>query len=522
MGEGLLHFYQTKLKTEYKIAFFSTFITSLLIHLYKFANTLPHHDSIRNYHSTQFLPSHGRWALSWACGTSSYYDLPWVIGLISCIFIALTVVVIVALFKIKNPVFIGLIGALLASSPATTETFFFLYTADGYMIAMFLSSLAVYLSRIGEKRFPNLLLSGVLICISCGIYQSYVSFALVLAVCYFMDALFDHQYSKKEYLQWILHQVLIYSLALLAYYIIWKLSLRFTDTAVTSYQGITEVGKISLDLLTGGVLRSIKSTYLYFLQWNVFEHGFTLYSALNLLFFVSMGGILIFTSLKSGIFKRRWATGLLILCLIAIIPFACMWNFTTDSITYRAIMFQSFTLLFIFTGLLYEKWAKVTAKNGICLLLLLIVFHNSILANVSYFYMNMSYERTYADGVEMMIDIHDLQDDYEFDKIAVVGQRFKEMSYQNKHIDKATGEITLPGKFYVLSARFEESMLYEPALVTQFLSANFGLDLEPVDREQRKELFETPQVQEMGCWPAGDSMKVIGDTLIIKLSDNPE
>lgn len=34
------------------------------------------------------------------------FDLPWVIGCISCIYIALTVVVIVELFKIKNPVLI--------------------------------------------------------------------------------------------------------------------------------------------------------------------------------------------------------------------------------------------------------------------------------------------------------------------------------------------------------------------------------------------------------------------------------
>lgn len=522
MGEGILHFYQTKLQKEYKIAFISTFLTSLIIHLYKFANTLPHHDSIRNYYSTQFLPSHGRWALSWACGISSYYDLPWVIGLISCVFIALTTIVIVALFKMKNPILIGLTGALLAASPATTETFFFLYTADGYMIAMFLSSLAVYLSRIEEKRISRLILSGVLICISCGIYQSYVSFALLLAVCYFMDTLFDNQHDKKDYLQWILRQIIIYSLSLVTYYLIWKLSIRFSDAAITSYQGISEVGKLTPDLLITGMFRSIKATFLYFLQWNVFEHGFTLYSILNILFFISMAGILVFISFKSGIFKRRWAAFLFLLCLVAIIPFACMWNFTTDSIKYRAIMFQSFTLLFILTALLYEKWSKTAVKNSICLLLILIVFHNSLMANISYFYMNLSYERTYADGLEMMIDIHNLQDTHEFDKIAVIGHRFTEMSFQNKHIDKETNEITPFGKIYVLSARFEKSMLYEPALVTQFLTATFGLDLEPLDHEQQKELSETPAVKAMGCWPADDSITVIDDTLVLKLADTPE
>ena len=198
MGEGLLLFYRTKLKKEYKFAFFATFLIAILIHLYKFANTLPNHDSVYNYYSDQNILGSGRWALSMACGISSYYDLPWVIGLISCVFIALTVVVIVALFKMKNPVLIGLTGALIASSPATTETFFFLFTADGYMISMFLAALAVYWTRIEESRKSRWIFSGICICVSCGIYQAYVSFALVLAVCYFMDALLDNRHSKEQ------------------------------------------------------------------------------------------------------------------------------------------------------------------------------------------------------------------------------------------------------------------------------------------------------------------------------------
>lgn len=49
MGEEMLQFYQTKLRKEYKIAFISTFFITMLIHLYKFANTLPNHDSVYNY-----------------------------------------------------------------------------------------------------------------------------------------------------------------------------------------------------------------------------------------------------------------------------------------------------------------------------------------------------------------------------------------------------------------------------------------------------------------------------------------
>lgn len=195
MGLELLDFFKSKVKKEYKIAFFTTFIITLLVHLYKFTNTLPNLDSIMNYYSNQNILASGRWALSLACGLSSYYDLPWVIAIFSCLFISLTVVVIIKLFKIDNPILITLIGALIGSSPATTETFFFQFTADGYMLSMLLAALAVYFSRIDENRNSYKFFSIMCICLSCGIYQAYVSFALILAVCYFIDILLNKEYS---------------------------------------------------------------------------------------------------------------------------------------------------------------------------------------------------------------------------------------------------------------------------------------------------------------------------------------
>ena len=182
MGLDLLSILKSKVSQKQKIAFIGTFVVALLVHLYKFTNTMPNHDSLCNYYSDQNIVGSGRWALSVACGFSSYFDLPWVNGLMSCFFLAMTAVVLVSLFKMENPVLIVLTGGLLAASPSTTETFFFLFTADGYMISMFLAALAVYWSRMEEKRVSRWILSSVCICLSCGIYQAYVSFALLVSI----------------------------------------------------------------------------------------------------------------------------------------------------------------------------------------------------------------------------------------------------------------------------------------------------------------------------------------------------
>ncbi|MEE0800515.1 MAG: glucosyltransferase domain-containing protein [Gemmiger sp.] len=517
MGEEMLCFYRNRLQKEYKIAFLATFILAMLIHLYKFTNTLPNHDSVYNYYSDQNILDLGRWALSWACGISSYWDLPWIIGLLSCVFIALTVVVVVALFQLKNPILIGLIGALLAASPATTETFFFLFTADGYMIAMFLAALGVYFSRIGEKRKSRWLLSGACICVSCGIYQAYVSFALVLAVCYFIDALFQNNHSKQDALKWILRQVIIYSVSLAVYYGIWRLCMQLSGTVTKDYQGISEVGKISAGLLISGLVNSVKTTILYFLQWDVLAYGFTLYSVLSILFLLVLVVGLLISYLKSKVWQRKWAVALLVLCLIAIIPFSCIWHFASDSVGYRPMMLQSLTLLFVLTAVLYERWAKQAVKNVVCLFLILIVFNNALMANISYFYMNLSYERTYADGVEMMSEIHDLQDEYEIDNIAVVGNRLAEVQWPIS--DPETSNVGPSGKIHMLSTLIETNLFIDAEHTIPFLKATFGMDLEPVTTARLTELSESADVQAMGCWPEKDSIAVMDGTLVIKLAN---
>lgn len=521
MGESLLEFYKTKVKNEYKLAFYSTFLLTLLIHLYKFTNTLPNHDSVFNYYSDQNVLGSGRWALSLACGISSYYDLPWVIGILSAIFIALTVVVIVAIFQVKNPVLIVLTGALLAASPATTQTFFFLYTADGYMIAMFLSSLAVYFSRIEEKRVIYKILSTICICVSCGIYQAYFSFALILALCYFIDILLQNKYSKRDCYKWILQQAIIYTIALITYYVIWKICMHLTGTTANDYLGISEVGSnINIGLFVHGIINAIQSTIFYFVQWDVFAHGFTLYSILNIIFLIIMAIGIIISCKKSGLFKIKWATILLTLCLIAIIPFACMWCFTSDSLFYRPMMLQCFTLLFFMTAFLYEMWFKSILKNFVCIFLIIVTLNHALMANICYFYMNSCYERTYAEGLEMMSQIHDIQDEFYFDKIAIVGSRYSDVGLD--YIDTNSEKKLKAGEIYTISTLIEKTLIYDSEHTTRFLQATFGLEIESLDKSQRNELLDSPEVQTMECWPSDNSITVINDTLVIKLSDTKE
>ena len=85
--------------------FLAALILGFCVHMYKFTNTLPRHDGVYNYYHTQNIIGSGRWFLMIACGISSFHDLPWLIGLLSVLYLAVSAVVVAIISKSKTPSF---------------------------------------------------------------------------------------------------------------------------------------------------------------------------------------------------------------------------------------------------------------------------------------------------------------------------------------------------------------------------------------------------------------------------------
>lgn len=517
MGEPLLQIYRTRVKREHKLAFLGGIVATLLVHLFKFVNYLPNHDSLYNYYASQNMTVSGRWALSAACGLSSFFDLPWVIGALSALFIGLTAALVVAIFKIKNPFLIVLASALLASAPGITETFFFLYTADGYMIAMFAATLGAYFMRLGEKRVSRFFLGSVCICISCGIYQAYVSFALVLIVLSLALELLRDTVNIRYAVRHTLCTALAVAASMVTYLIIWKVILAVSGTQPTSYQGISDVGVIGVSGLLSALAEAVRTVLFYLLQWNVLEHGFSVYSVLSLAFLATFVASFILATVKSRIYKRPAALALLMAAIVSVLPFSCIWLFFSNGVSYRPMMLVSLTLPFIFVGVLFEEFAGSVAKNLVCLLLCAISLNNALMANIAYYYMDRCYERTYAEGVLMMSRIYELADEHEFDRIAVIGNLCYEVQYENSDPDSWHG--TPAGQVHILTSGLEMSLLFDSDHTVSFLKNTFGLELSAVDENDEQLIAESETGVSMPCWPAAGSVAVNDGVLIIKLSE---
>lgn len=174
-----LQYSRNKIKNTWKIAFVSAFVIGLLIHLPVMLSDIPNHDGLSSMYFDQNMITSGRWFLTVACGFSSYFTIPWVIGLIGMLWLSLSSVVLTETMELEDPLTIIGVSGLLVSFPALASTFAYVFTMDGYMMALFLAVLSVLFTQKYKKGW---ILGGVCLAFSMGIYQAYLPFAILLCV----------------------------------------------------------------------------------------------------------------------------------------------------------------------------------------------------------------------------------------------------------------------------------------------------------------------------------------------------
>ena len=514
MGEAFIKKYKDIDRTS-KLAFFSTLAIFLLTHFYKLVNFLPNHDTLYTMHSAQNGTASGRWFLSVACFPSSLFDLPWINGLLSAVYLALVSVVIVKLFRVENPVVIMIIGGILTALPPTTETMFFSFTADGFCLGLLLVSVGSYL-LCTRNDIWSVVVATVLICLSCGIYQAYVSFGLVMSLCYCCYLILKNEISTVNVFKRALLHVGSYGVAMALYYGLWKLILHFTSAEATGYQGINTVTEVSLSKLIGGAVTSVKNIYFFFFEWNMLEHPITLYGLLNLLFLVSFAGLAVYCIVKCRVYKSPVRLLVFVAALALCVPVVSVWSFFSAELGYHLMMLHSLCFLFIFAAVLADGWLKPRLSTAFGVLLAAIIAVSAVNANIAYFYLNKEYEKSYGRGLMLMSDIRDelVEASGEVTKIAFIGNRSGEVDL---------GDTYPSQTIHLLAQMIEEDLLYDHVHTHLFLSEIFGLELQPAEELDRL-AFERAERENgtLEIWPEIGSMTVVDDTLVIKIGEIEE
>ena len=543
MGESIMRLYRETVKKEWKIAFFSAVIVGFLVHIYKFTNYFPNHDGLFNFWSTQNMVASGRWFLAPACALSSCFDLPWVIGIFSVAFMAMTAAFLTEIFEMRNHCLIVLSSGLLVSFPAITETMLYQFTSDGYMLAMLLGTAAVYLTRLAKGiHWKNGITATVCICLACAIYQAYIAYTFVLAVCYFMYELLENRQNTGAYWKWIVYQAGIFAAGLALYYGIWQLIMKLSGIAPSSYEGISAIGTFSAGTLLTAAKQCIFSFIWFFLERNPMQYGFSVFSVLGILFgaaFVIACGAAFY---MSGLRRRPVEALLFLLCMISL-PFGCfLCYFISPGVEYYTRMLQAMVILYVLLGVLCERWGNALSKNLALFLLVGVILNNSVTANVCYVYLNRCHEQSLATAAELSARIH-LEDDGTAENVAFIGSIGGKWTIT----EEETMDLSKLGTLGPLKM-VNYSLLSDHDLIVLFLDQYLDFTLEyyrthdvqeplypftstsPVpngfefhfpiaDEKTMEALTATEEYQQMGIWPGKDSVRQIGKTIVVRFSE---
>lgn len=515
MPESVWKTIKEKTKREWVLCFCAALFWGLTAHICKLTNFIPNWDSILNLYSDQDTTYLGRCFLKYACGISLYYDLPWINGCLSLLYISLSAVCICQLFRIKKRIPLVFLGAFLSTFPTVTSTLAYNYTADGYFLAMLCMCGAVLL--LAQCRY-GVLPAVLLLTFGMGCYQAYIVFALVLSLVYFLDWLLFGEFSWDRLIKEGLRFAGSFLASAVLYWVSLKGILSLSSEKLSSYQSISQ----AFVFQRVNPVHSIKNCVIAFGRyfWD-FSGGVSLFSVVNVLTAVTLVLCLLLTVYFRNLYRDIGRAALLVLFLAAV-PFACYaLYFISPDMDYHNLMVMGNCMIYVLLLLFYERLQNIPkkilfVKQWVILLLSLCLTYVFVLtANISYQKLHMAYERSYGVLVRIADRIEQMPEALGCQKIAVIGSLAGSEPYS----------VVLPPDMTGITDGFiirKQDITMRENVLQAMLKDYAGLDYQNTTAAEIEQVMESEVFAEMAAWPKQGSIAVWEDILVIRLGETKE
>lgn len=518
--------WNTVKKKEYAYPFFAAVIVGFVTHFYLFVNKFPNADAMASFYFDQNMVTSGRWFLTVVCGISSYYDLNWIIGVLSVLYLAVAAVFLCEFLEIKSITGRVGIAALLVTFPAVTATFAYLYTADGYMLAFLLAVLAAYFTK--KYRF-GFAVGAVCLALSIGSYQAYLAVTVLLCLYSMIMMCLQNKSFKELWAKAWRYLVMGISGGVL-YYVVLKICLAVQGKELDTYQGISEMGKLSLATLPGMVVDAYYDFVAFALKGNIFiSNGFS--AACVLLLTVVVSATALFCYLKNKTYKK-WYQTLLLLVFIILIPLGTnIIYFMSPGVTFHLLMRMQWILfpvcgvamldcLIISQTISDAQKKEETDKMKRCSVSYALVlscigylavaglaYQFILMDNIAYFNMNERYEKTYAYCLRLIDRIEQTPGYEQGMPIAMIGV-LDEKKYP---VTDITADVTSG-----ISGTTGDMLIYKGEQYAAFMKHYMNVTINPVVGEQIIEIYNSPEYREMDSFPAENSIRIVDGIMYIK------
>lgn len=497
-------------------AVYAGMICGVITHLFGLVNVLHNCDDIAQQPTGYGTGiTSGRWLLPLLGDAAEFlggnYNLPLVNGLVFIALLSLSAGLLVAIFDFKSKNLAALVGMLFVVFPPVFSTMTFRYTVIYYGIAIMCSVLAAYV--MGKSRF-DLLISGFLTACSLGIYQAYVPVTIAI----FVMLLMRQAMEGKDTLKNLIHRGIRYcaalALGLILYLVFLKIGLRLSGEGLSDYRGIDQMGTASLMDLP----RLLKETIYLFCMMPLRDYCGLAATSLVKLVYLLLGAastVLLAIILVKKVKKPLMIAFILLMC--GLFPVAA--NFVvvmcSDSWLYTLMLFAMvmvpFLPVMLADYLLAEmdaaKWKMIGVKFvGIVTAVLICAYSYGTNVNYSAMYFASRQVENYLNSMVVQVRMTEGFDAQK--KWAMIGKIQDPLlrSWWQYEISYGGTEFTQ----YLIN---RESWF-------EWIRNYYGYTFPMAEEAEIQALSETEEVRNMPCWPSEGSIKVIGDTVVIKCQES--
>lgn len=506
-------------KTPECVAVLSGLLCGIAAHAFALVNVLHNYDNIlqqpKGYGAGV---TSGRWLLTvlgdfCAKVLDLNYNLPTINGLAYLALIALSAAFVVNVLKIHSRVSAGLVGALMATFPTVCSTMVFRFTAAYYGLSLLFSVMAV---KAAERTKYGWILSGLCIACSMGIYQAYVPVSISLYVLILMREALEEDAQLNKLIQHGLYCCTTLILGVVLYFLFLKICLAAYGVELDTYQGINSMGKLSLSELPW----LLKKTWLSAALFPVKDYCNLASTRILKLIWTALVGMILILALYLLVKKKPKRMNALFFILMGIV-FPLAINFIAimcpDGIVYT-IMVYPFVLVacapLLFLDCLLKNEKKFFWKLAVGLLAT-IIFYNSYYSNCNYtaLYYSTCQMENYVNSLVTQIRMTDgFSPDKKWGFIGTIddsllydiwSQPWDSDQYLVQYGGMSITKRMLAAK-YSFNSWIYSYVGYFPAFVSEETQMNF---------------YEDDRVEQMPCWPAEGSIKVIDDIVVVKFQE---
>ena len=496
------------------IIFVSALISGIIAHGYMMTNKIIEGDEVYYAFGLGSTFPSSRWVLGlldvYGSKFISFFSNPLFNGLLSILFIALTCMVLCRALNIKNRISAVALSVTMVVFPVITGIFLCMFTAPIYQVALLMSVTAMYILK-KHVTIRKIVLSSFLIALSLGIYQAYISVSMCVALLILFVLLLNNE-EVKDVAKKGLQMVVVGVLGLAEYFLLNKFFMSVYDVTPIDYKGMATIGQLDISRIPALMIHSYKRFFTD-PSWN----GINTFPVVKIfIFIIAIGTAYLFMTKMKPVLKNKIAA------IVVIIVFPLFANsvylMSTDPGYYVTNLMQyALVMVFCIPAIIYDRVVTegVSEKCSITKSAVLLLIIGMILVNFTYAYIDNScylkatYIQKQADSyytslISTIKNTEGYKDEY---PVAFIG----EFDTQDKTIAPNGRMSTIHITGY-LTHSIAVQLSYRP---TEYMKLNCGFA--PVLLEDTKDIEKSREFKEMPVYPDYGSVKIIDNTVVVKL-----